>query len=85
MSGYFGDKEPAEFKRRSQIAIGLCIAAFFILSVRLWYLQVKESDYYSGLSLNNSVRHIKAVAPRGVIYDRTGAKITDNRRDMNSS
>ncbi len=79
MSGYFGDKEPAEFKRRSQIAIGLCIAAFFILSVRLWYLQVKESDYYSGLSLNNSVRLIKAVAPRGVIYDRTGAKIADNR------
>ena len=76
---YFKDKEPAEFKARTYIAYGAVLAAFFLLIVRFWYLQVKEYDYYTELSANNSTRLIKSPAPRGIIYDRTGEQIAVNR------
>jgi len=78
-SSYFKDKEPREFKGRVFAATVLVGAAFFILLARFWYLQVKEYAYYSELSQNNATRLIKAVAPRGVIYDRLGIKIAENR------
>lgn len=76
---YFKDKEPSEFKGRTYIAYALVVTAFFILVVRFWYLQIKEYDYYTELSTNNSTRLIKSPAPRGLIYDRTGEKIAVNR------
>ncbi len=79
MSEYFKDKEPTEFKRRTFIATVIVTAAFFILAVRFWYLQVKEADHYRELSQNNSVRLIKAVAPRGIIFDRSDIKLAENR------
>ena len=78
-SSYFKDKEPREFKVRVFAATVLVGAAFFVLLFRFWYLQVKEHAYYNELSQNNATRLIKAVAPRGVIYDRLGIKIAENR------
>jgi len=79
LNDYFKDKEPTELKRRIFIAAVIVIGAFFILAVRFWYLQVKEATYYRELSQNNSVRLIKAVAPRGIVYDAEGLKIAENR------
>ncbi len=42
---------------------------FVILGVRLVYLQVVQSDYYSALAFGNHVRVQDVLAPRGVIYD----------------
>ena len=78
-SSYFKDKEPREFKGRVFAATVLVGTAFFILLFRFWYLQVKEHAYYKELSENNATRLIKAVAPRGIIYDRLGIKIAENR------
>ncbi len=52
---------------------------FFALLVRLWYLQVKEGDYYRELAESNRIRTVKSPAPRGVISDRSGVKLADNR------
>lgn len=79
MSGYFKDKEPKELKRRLFAANILVLLAFFALLVRFWYLQVKKSDYYRDLALNNATRLIKAAAPRGAIYDRLGVKLATSR------
>lgn len=79
MNDYFKDKEPTELKRRIFIAAVIVVAAFFILAVRFWYLQVKEAAYYRELSQNNSVRLLKAVAPRGIVYDSQGLKVAENR------
>jgi len=78
-SSYFKDKEPREFKGRIFAATAVIVAAFFVLLFRFWYLQIKEHAYYNELSLNNATRLIKAVAPRGIIYDRLGIKIAENR------
>lgn len=79
MNGYFKDKEPKEFKQRIFITNVIVVLVFFTLAVRLWYLQVKENEHYNELSLNNSTRLVKSPAPRGVIYDRLGIKIAENR------
>lgn len=78
-SSYFKDKEPREFKGRIFAATAIIVAAFFVLLFRFWYLQIKDHAYYNELSLNNATRLIKAVAPRGLIYDRLGIKIAENR------
>ncbi|MBI5886425.1 MAG: penicillin-binding protein 2 [Deltaproteobacteria bacterium] len=79
MSGYFGDKEPVDLKRRVFAAMIIVGAAFFILAVRLWLLQVKDYDRYAELAQNNSIRLLRSTAPRGVIYSSGGFKIADNR------
>jgi len=79
MSEYYPDKGPIEFKRRATVAIVIAGAAFSLLAARLWYLQAKEGSFYTDLSQSNSIRLIKAVAPRGIIYDRNGVKVADNR------
>jgi len=76
---YFKDKEPVEFKGRVFAAMVLVGACFFLLAARLWYLQVFEHSYFLEMSMNNATRLIKAPAPRGVVYDRVGVKIAENR------
>ncbi len=77
--GYFQDKEPREFRRRVFAAMLFVAAVFFILVARLWYLQIMESSYYRDLSKNNRIRTVKSPAPRGLIYDRNGLKLAENR------
>lgn len=79
MSGYFGDKEPLELKRRLIAATVVVAVVFFVLAVRLWLLQVKDYARYTALAQNNSLRLLKSPAPRGVIFDSEGMKIADNR------
>lgn len=82
MSGFFGsftDKETRELKDRVIFAMALSGAVFFVLAVRLWYLQIKEADYYRELAENNRIRSVKSPAPRGMIYDRLGVKVAENR------
>lgn len=79
MSEYFKDREPSDLKGRAFFAAIIVAAAFFILLARFWYLQVKDSEYYGDLSKNNRIRSIKSPAPRGMIYDKNGIKIVENR------
>lgn len=79
MSDYFKDKEPSDLRGRIFFTAVIVAAAFFILLARFWYLQVKESEYYADLSKNNRIRSVKSPAPRGVIYDKNGVKLVENR------
>ncbi len=79
MSGYLKDKGPGEMKGRAYIAAIFAGIAFFMLAARLWQLQVKDVRRFKELSMNNSIRLIKSPAPRGIISDRNGEKIADNR------
>ena len=79
MSDYFKDRETSEYKGRVFITTVFVAVAFFALIVRLWYLQVKEGDYYRKLAESNRIRTVKSPAPRGIISDRNGIKLADNR------
>ena len=58
------------------VAIMLLIC---VLIARLYYLQIIQYDYHSTLSENNRV-HVQPIPPnRGLIFDRNGVIIADNR------
>jgi penicillin-binding protein 2 len=65
----------------ARIYVAAAIAALLALALigRLTYLQVLRFDYYTELSQGNHVRIEPLPAARGVIYDRHGAVLAENR------
>ncbi|MCY1214973.1 Peptidoglycan D,D-transpeptidase MrdA [compost metagenome] len=56
-----------------------------VLIARLYYLQVIQYEYHSTLSENNRV-HVQPIPPtRGLIFDRNGVIIADNRPSFSLS
>ena len=53
---------------------------FAIIFLRFYYLQIYQHSKYEAKAGNNSIRKISLHAPRGIIYDRNGIPIVDNRQ-----
>ena len=49
-----------------------------LLTLRLWYLQISEGNYYRDLSENNRTRAVVMEPARGLIYDRNGVLLANN-------
>ncbi len=66
---------------RSRVTvIGVIITLLFsLLGSRLWYLQILNGKDYEEISQGNRIRLVPQAAPRGVIYDRNGVALADNR------
>ncbi len=54
-----------------------------VLLIRLWDLQIMRGSEMRRLSEQNRIRVKKIVAPRGIIYDRTGKVLADTRPSFN--
>jgi len=67
------------YRQRITGAMICVVAAFAVLLLRLIYLQVIRGDEYRLLSLNNRIRLQNIDPPRGLIYDRNGYVLVDNR------
>ncbi len=52
---------------------------FGVLALSFWVLQVAEHAKYSELAENNHLRTIPLRAPRGVVFDRDGRVLVENR------
>ncbi|MFC1815991.1 penicillin-binding protein 2 [Thermodesulfobacteriota bacterium] len=73
------------FKQRIKGTILCVLAAFILLFVRLFYLQVVEREEFRRLSENNSIR-LQSINPsRGLIFDRNGELLVDNRPSFDLS
>jgi penicillin-binding protein 2 len=57
----------------------LVIVAFCLLAVAFWYFQVIENATYVRMAENNHVRRLWLRAPRGVLFDRDGTVLVENR------
>ncbi len=70
----------SEWFRQRLIVVMLCVSmAALVLMLRLIYLQIIKGQEYRRMSLNNSIRLQSIDAPRGVIFDRHGNLLVDNR------
>jgi penicillin-binding protein 2 len=67
------------YRQRITGAMICVLAAFAILLLRLIYLQVIRGEEYRLLSLNNRIRLQIIDPPRGLIYDRNGHVLVENR------
>ncbi len=71
------------FKQRLPWAMAIVLAVFGALFMRLFYLQILEGPEYRRLSENNCIRLQEIPAPRGLIFDRNGRMLVDNRPSFN--
>jgi len=72
---------------RNRVVVGAVAVMLLIcvLIARLYYLQIIQYDYHSTLSENNRV-HVQPIPPtRGLIFDRNGVIIADNRPSFSLS
>src|SRR5881396_327533 len=70
---------PPEFQLRMVVAIGVVFVAFALVGIRLWYLQIERGAQMRYYSEKNRIRLVRVPAPRGVVYDRNGEILVDNR------
>src|SRR5881396_72393 len=70
---------PPEFQLRMAVALGVVVVAFALVGVRLWYLQIERGAQMRYYSEKNRIRLVRVPAPRGVVYDRNGEILVDNR------
>ncbi|MDI6686821.1 MAG: penicillin-binding protein 2 [Desulfobacterales bacterium] len=67
------------------MAMYCVIAVFVMLICRLFYLQIIEGEELRRLSENNCIRLQSIDPPRGLIYDRNGILLVDNRPSFDLS
>ena len=56
-----------------------CAVVFTILAFGFWFLQVVQHEKYKELAENNHQRTIPLRAPRGIMLDRNGKPLVENR------
>ena len=77
------DKEHQLVRRRLVACAVLVFSLAAVLVGRLYVLQVSQHDYHAAVSENNRV-HVLPIAPaRGLIYDRNGTVLADNKPSFN--
>ena len=72
---------------RGRVVVGafVVVGLICVLLARLYYLQVVQYEYHSTLSENNRVHVRPLPPPRGLIFDRNGVVIADNRPSFSLS
>lgn len=66
--------------RRMFLAKGVLVAAFAGLATRLGFMQIVQQQEFKKLADGNRFHHVNLKAPRGMIVDREGRILADNRR-----
>ena len=61
------------------------VVVFVVLGMSFWFLQVIEHKQYQELAENNHQRTLALRAPRGVLLDRSGAVLVENRHSFTIS
>jgi penicillin-binding protein 2 len=72
-------QEPAEFRKKIRIAVALLLIGISILVMRLGYLQIVKGSDFKKKSENNSIRFRQIKPLRGLIMDRNGVVLVDNK------
>ena len=77
------DDAPTEDRRRVSARVGVLqgavIVGFAALAICFWVLQVVQTDKFVEMANSNYQRTLPLRAPRGVLYDRNGRVLVENR------
>lgn len=72
-------REGIRFQRKLGLFASVIAAGFAVLVLRLSYLQLMAGGEFKQLSDQNRIRLLPLKAPRGLVYDRSGRLLIDNR------
>ncbi len=67
-------------RRNLIIVFGILFIAFFLLSIRVGYIQLVKGEEYANRALSQQTRDNILAADRGTIYDRNGEKLAESVR-----
>ena len=67
---------------RAAMVVGVTVVLVGMILFRLWFLQILSGHTYVREANDNRLRSVKVVAPRGVILDRNGKVLVDNRAGL---
>ena len=70
--------------RLTVLRVGIGVA-FVMLACGFWFFQVVQHAQFKEMAENNHQRTLTLRAPRGIIYDRTGKLLVENRNSFNIS
>lgn len=70
--------------RLSVLQYGMTVI-FIVLAVAFWVFQIVQHDKFNELAENNHQRTLALRAPRGVLFDRNGKVLVENRSSFNIS
>jgi len=82
---YFYNVDNEWYKRRLLSVMIAVFVAFGILAARLFYLQIIQGDHYFKMSKNNCIRIQRIKPDRGLIFDRNGRLLVENRPSFDLS
>jgi penicillin-binding protein 2 len=71
--------ETKEFSSHYRVVYSVVAAVMLIFAMRLWYLQVILGSELRAFSEQNRIKENYIPAPRGMIFDREGRVLVDNR------
>ncbi|MCF7740810.1 MAG: penicillin-binding protein 2 [Candidatus Marinimicrobia bacterium] len=77
---FFSYSVTKTIKNVSLFIVGL---VFVILLYRFYQIQIQQHNKYSGIAEDNRIRMVTLEAPRGIIYDRIGDILVDNKFQYN--
>jgi penicillin-binding protein 2 len=73
------EQQVREYQNRFKYLNAGLTVAFIILLLQLLNLQILQGDSLKVASEENRIKRVKIAAPRGMIFDRTGNLLLDNR------
>lgn len=71
--------DPNEVRKRFFICAATLLLVFFLLLVRLWFLQIVRGNEMLALAQGNRIKDVPLSAPRGLILDRHDAVLATSR------
>src|SRR5437867_7541575 len=79
----------AEDRRRIGVRLNVLqvgvIVLFAVLAIAFWYLQIVQHAKFEEMAENNHQRTLALRAPRGVLFDRNGKVLVENRHSFSVS
>lgn len=76
--GVFNAPERPRIFSGPSLLLMLIVILFCTFGIRLWYLQVYKSAYYTSRAQENKTRQSSMFSPRGIIRDRDGVLLAEN-------
>ncbi len=85
MAVYLSERETQALERKFNWVLILALALLGVLLLRFWQLQILEAREWRRIAEENQIRYFPVLAERGLIRDRFGQVLVQNRHAFNIS